>query len=337
MIARDSYVVDANWNITNWEYAYSPSENLRYKSWIQSNEQSRLGGRLLTRTTYADNLDTPIAKDSLTYDVYYPETNSSLEAYTVVLGFKSKLFYTFSSVISDNKYEYTYDKNGDLITSKFTDSGYDAKGRLVRTTQTDSRGRTITTLLSYHDIVPTLVTKAVTKVDGVVIQMDSCQYKLLTVPNHYVMSEIRQYVITDPIADVESLHPKRKITFDEYDSKGRLLQSTDERGTKTAYVWGYGGLYPIAAVEGISHSQLGLSSVYQGGLSAANESYLRSLYGVSATTWEHDPLVGVTKCTDPSGRIYTYSYDDHNRLAESALNGNTVLMQYLYHIISENQ
>lgn len=337
MIARDSYDVDANWNITNWEYAYSPSENLRYKSWIQSNEQSRLGGRLLTRTTYADNLDTPIAKDSLTYDVYYPETNSSLEAYTVVLGFKSKLFYTFSSVISDNKYEYTYDKNGDLITCKFTDSSYDAKGRLVRTDQIDSRGRTITTLLSYHDTVPTLVTKAVTKVDGVAIQMDSCQYRRLTDPDHYVMSEIRQYIITDPIADVESLHPKRKITFDQYDSKGRLLQSTDERGTKTAYVWGYGGLYPIAAVEGISHSQLGLSSVYQGGLSAANESYLRSLSGVSATTWEHDPLVGVTKCTDPSGRIYTYSYDDHNRLAESALNGNTVLMQYLYHIISENQ
>lgn len=337
MIARDSYDVDANWNIPNWEYAYSPSENLRYKSWIQSNEQSRLGGRLLTRTTYADNLDTPIAKDSLTYDVYYPETNSSLEAYTVVLGFKSKLFYTFSSVISDNKYEYTYDKNGDLITCKFTDSSYDAKGRLVRTDQIDSRGRTITTLLSYHDTIPTLVTKAVTKVDGVVIQMDSCKYRRLTDPDHYVMSEIRQYVITDPIADVESLHPKRQITFDHYDSKGRLLQSTDERGTKTAYVWGYGGLYPIAAVEGISHSQLGLSSVYQGGLSAANESYLRSLSGVSATTWEHDPLVGVTKCTDPSGRIYTYSYDDHNRLAESALNGNTVLMQYLYHIISENQ
>lgn len=336
MIARDSYDVDANWNITNWEYAYSPSENLRYKSWIQSNEQSRLGGRLLTRTTYADNLDTPIAKDSLTYDVYYPETNSSLEAYTVVLGFKSKLFYTFSSVISDNKYEYTYDKNGDLITCKFTDSSYDAKGRLVRTDQIDSRGRTITTLLSYHDTIPILVTKAVTKVDGVVIQIDSCQYKLLTVPNHYVMSEIRQYVITDPIADVESLHPKRKITFDQYDSKGRLLQSTDERGTKTAYVWGYGGLYPIAAVEGISHSQLGLSSVYQGGLSAANESYLRSLSGVSATTWEHDPLVGVTKCTDPSGRIYTYSYDDHNRLAESTMNGNTVLMQYLYNIVSQN-
>lgn len=337
MIARDSYDVGANWNITNWEYAYSTTENLRYQSWIQSNEQSRLGGRLLTRTTYADNLDTPIAKDSLTYDVYYPETNSSLEAYTVVLGFKSKLFYTFSSVISDNKYEYTYDKNGDLITCKLTDSSYDAKGRLVRTDQIDSRGRTITTLLSYHDIVPTLVTKAVTKVDGVVIQIDSCQYKLLTYPDHYVMSEIRQYVITDSIADVESLHPKRKITFDEYDSKGRLLQSTDERGTKTAYVWGYGGLYPIAAVEGISHSQLGLSSVYQGGLSAANESYLRSLSGVSATTWERDPLVGVTKCTDPSGRIYTYSYDDHNRLAESTLNGNTVLMQYLYHIISENQ
>ena len=350
MTARDSYDVGVNWTIPNWEYVYSPSENLRYQSWIQSNEQSRLGGRLLTRTTYADNLDTPIAKDSLTYDVYYPETNSSLEAYTVVLGFKSKLFYTFSSIISDNKYEYTYDKNGDLITCKFTDSSYDAKGRLVRTDQIDSRGRTITTLLSYHDTIPTLVTKAVTKVDGVVIQMDSCQYKLLTVPNHYVMSEIRQYVITDPIADVESLHPKRKITFDKYDSKGRLLQSTDERGVKTSYVWGYDGRYLIAAVEGVSYQELknnpnlinyselfGTNGrYYPSGIPSVVESKLRNLLGVLVTTWEHDPLVGVTKCTDPSGRIYTYSYDKSNRLAESTMNGNSVLMQYLYNIVSQN-
>lgn len=351
MTARDSYDVDVNWTIPNWEYVYSPSENLRYETWIQSNEQSRLGGRLLTRTTYADNLDTPIAKDSLTYDVYYPEINTSLEAYTVILGFPSKLFYTFSSVIPDDKYEYAYDRNGDLITSKFTDSSYDAKGRLVRTDQTDSRGRSITTMLSYHDTIPTLVTKAVTKVDGIVVQIDSCQYKPLDNPDHYVIAEMTQYVITDPAADIKSLQPKRKITFDEYDTRGRLLQSTDERGTKTTYIWGYDGRYLIAAIEGLSYQDLmnherleccpelfaTNEKYYSAGIPSTVESELRQLSGALITTWEHNPLVGVTKCTDPSGRTYTYSYDEHNRLAESTLNGNTVLMQYLYHIIFDKK
>ena len=353
MTARDSYDVGVNWTIPNWEYVYSPSENLRYATWIQSNEQSRLGGRLLTRTTYADNLDTPITKDSLTYDVYYPETNSSLETYTVVLGFKSKLFYTFSSVISDNKYEYTYDKNGDLITSKFTDSGYDAKGRLVRTTQTDSRGRTITTKLSYHESMPTLITDRVTSMDGNIIRAERYNYmrpNKLSTPNQYVPASMKLAIIDGEVPDTSGMAYKTKISFDKYDDKGRLLQSTDERGVKTSYVWGYDGRYLIAAVEGVSYQELknnpnlrnyselfGTNGrYYPSGIPSVVESKLRNLPGVLVTTWEHDPLVGVTKCTDPSGRIYTYSYDDHNRLAESTLNGNTVLMQYLYNIVSQN-
>lgn len=339
MIARDSYDVGANWNITNWEYAYSPTENLRYQSWIQSNEQSRLGGRLLTRTTYADNLDTPIAKDSLTYDVYYPETNSSLEAYTVVLGFKSKLFYTFSSVISDNKYEYTYDKNGDLITSKFTDSGYDAKGRLVRTTQTDSRGRTITTKLSYHESMPTLITDRVTSMDGNIIRAERYNYMCLnesSTPNQYVPASMELAIIDGEVPDTSGMAYKTKISFDKYDNKGRLLQTTDERGIKTSYVWGYGGLYPVAAVEGISHDTLGVISVYPGELPAGTEAYMRGLSGRLVTTWKHEPLIGVSEIADPSGRVHTYEYDCHNRLLKSYMNGNSILMEYLYNIVSEN-
>lgn len=339
MIARDSYDVGANWNITNWEYAYSSTENLRYQSWIQSNEQSRLGGRLLTRTTYADNLDTPIAKDSLTYDVYYPETNSSLEAYTVVLGFPSKLFYTFSSVISDDKYEYAYDKNGNLITSKFTDSGYDAKGRLVRTTQTDSRGRTITTKLSYHESMPTLITDRVTSMDGNIIRAERYNYMRLnesSTPNQYVPASMELAIIDGEVPDTSGMAYKTKISFDKYDDKGRLLQTTDERGIKTSYAWGYGGLYPVAAVEGISHDTLGVISVYPGELPAGTEAYMRGLSGRLVTTWKHEPLIGVSEITDPSGRVHTYEYDCHNRLLKSYMNGNSILMEYLYNIVSEN-
>ena len=337
--ARDSYVMGVSLNIPNWEYNYSPSENLRYVTWIQSNEQSRLGGRLLTRTTYADNLDTPIAKDSITYSVYYPEINSSLEARTVILGFPSKLFYTFSSVISDDKYEYTYDKNGNLITSKFTDSGYDAKGRLVRTTQTDSRGRTITTKLSYHESMPTLITDRVTSMDGNIIRAERYNYMCLnesSTPNQYVPASMELAIIDGEVPDTSGMAYKTKISFDKYDNKGRLLQTTDERGIKTSYAWGYGGLYPVAAVEGISHDTLGVISVYPGELPAGTEAYMRGLSGRLVTTWKHEPLIGVSEITDPSGRVHTYEYDCHNRLLKSYMNGNSILMEYLYNIVSEN-
>lgn len=337
--ARDNYDVGVGMDIHDWEYNISTLENHRHTPWVQSNEQSRIGGRLLTRTTYSDDMSKPIMKDSISYEIHYPDGVTSLEAYTVQMGFPSKLFYSFASVIQDSKSECAYDEEGRVISCKLSEKNYDSSGRFIGTTHTDSRGRTVETMLSYHNDIPTLVTKVVTKVDGVVVRADKYHYTHLggsRYPDLFVPSYMEQAVITSATTDDGALEYKPKITFDEYDSKGHLLQSTDERGTKTAYVWGYGGLYPIAAVEGISHTQLGLSSVYQGGLSAANESYLRSLSGVSATTWEHDPLVGVTKCTDPSGRIYTYSYDDHNRLAESALNGNTVLMQYIYNIVSQN-
>ena len=351
--ARDNYDVGVGLNIHDWEYNCNSYENMRHSSWIQSNEQSRMGGRLSTRTTYSDDLTKPIQKDSITYSLYYP-TTSSLTSYIVALGFPTKLFYSFASVIKNRSYEFTYDKNGDIISRVCSDLRYDTEGRFSGTHQVDSRGRNVKTELTYHNVVPALVTQSVTKVDDVIVKIERYNYIHLSAsgyPDLYVPSSMKRAILESETTNNDSWEYKIVMTFDEYDSKGRLLQSTDERGVKTSYVWGYDGRYLIAAVEGVSYQELknnpnlrnyselfGTNGrYYPSGIPSVVESKLRNLPGVLVTTWEHDPLVGVTKYTDQSGRIYTHSYDSHNRLAESTMHGNTVLMQYLYNIISENQ
>lgn len=110
------------------------------------------------------------------------------------------------------------------------------------------------------------------------------------------------------------------VTSYAYDRKGRILQRTDPSGRTTAYVWGYGGLYPVAEVVGATLAQVksvgGLSgietSALSGSLTSSQASSLRALG--EATTWEYSPLVGVTSETGPDGRKVSYAYNSTGKL-----------------------
>ncbi len=57
------------------------------------------------------------------------------------------------------------------------------------------------------------------------------------------------------------------------------------------------------------------------------------LYPVGAhmTTYTHDPLVGITSQTDPSGRTTTYEYDALGRLLRTRDEQGRILSQQQYH------
>ena len=107
-----------------------------------------------------------------------------------------------------------------------------------------------------------------------------------------------------------------------YDKTGRVVQKNDTAGHVTAYVWGYGGLYPVAEVIGASISQVktisglsGLSTApLSGALTSAQAAALRALSGAEATVWEYSPLVGLTKETTPDGRSTSYTYNASGKL-----------------------
>ncbi|GAB5476047.1 MAG: hypothetical protein Mars2KO_41460 [Maribacter sp.] len=97
-----------------------------------------------------------------------------------------------------------------------------------------------------------------------------------------------------------------RITYDDYDDEGNLLQQTLQDGTQNSFVWGYDQMYPIVKGENVSYTDL--LAAYQNG-----QDYT-SLTGAFITTYEYDPLVGLVKITDPAGRSSYFEYDENRRL-----------------------
>lgn len=130
---------------------------------------------------------------------------------------------------------------------------------------------------------------------------------------------------------------KQEILFDKYDSKGNILGITQKGSLKATYLWGYGSLFPVAKIEGMSYSEveqaIGISTIQQ--IANANvpsilQSYCDNIRtslssrDVLVTTYTYKPLVGVASITDPSGIVIYYEYDDHNRLKEIYIIENNV-------------
>ncbi len=107
------------------------------------------------------------------------------------------------------------------------------------------------------------------------------------------------------------------ITFSAYDIYGNLQEQTDKLGVPTSYIWGYGWLYPVARINNAGTDQHGISMPdTAGALSTTQDNLLRALPGTSVTTYEYEPLVGVSQIKDDSGRTISYGYDDYGRLSE---------------------
>ncbi|MDQ1097685.1 MULTISPECIES: hypothetical protein [Chryseobacterium] len=124
------------------------------------------------------------------------------------------------------------------------------------------------------------------------------------------------------------------ITYDKYDAKGNILQYTTNDGTPVSFIYGYSNNEVIAKVEGIKYDDLVAALSPDSIVSASNDdasdptkenllldalSNFRkddTLKGKLVTTYTHDPLIGVTSVTPPSGIREVYQYDDFGRLKE---------------------
>ncbi|WP_412468729.1 hypothetical protein [Pedobacter sp. KLB.chiD] len=124
------------------------------------------------------------------------------------------------------------------------------------------------------------------------------------------------------------------MTYDKYDTKGNLLQYTTDDGTPVSFIYGYNDTEVIAKVEGMKYDDLVAAVSPATIISASNDdasdptkenllldalSNFRkddTLKGKLVTTYTHDPLIGVTSVTPPSGIREVYQYDDFGRLKE---------------------
>ena len=122
-----------------------------------------------------------------------------------------------------------------------------------------------------------------------------------------------------------------------YNNKGRVIQKTDPAGISTVYIWGYGGLYPVAEVVGarlidVISNVSGLAGIVSFSLPGAlSDSQVGALQGLGDTTvWEYAPLVGLTKETTPDGRSTSYTYNASGKLHQILDDLGRKTAAYLY-------
>ncbi|SHG67095.1 hypothetical protein [Chryseobacterium vrystaatense] len=126
--------------------------------------------------------------------------------------------------------------------------------------------------------------------------------------------------------------PVTTSTFDVYDSKGNLVQSTGKNGIPSTTIWGYYQTMPIAVISGVSYSQVASLASVEAAIAASNADHdnpanepalLQALenlrkdpalkdYGVTASTY--DPLIGVTNSISGNGVKTVNVYDSVGRL-----------------------
>lgn len=127
-----------------------------------------------------------------------------------------------------------------------------------------------------------------------------------------------------------------EIEYTQVDSLSNITQFIGRDGVPVSVIWGYGGLYPIARITGITNSSLettyNIKMSYPSFLPWQIEEALRTA-GEKIDSWRWDPLRGVTRRTDASGRTISFMYDSAGRLILSTdENGRAISSQsYKYH------
>ncbi|CAD0002155.1 DUF5977 domain-containing protein [Flavobacterium salmonis] len=140
----------------------------------------------------------------------------------------------------------------------------------------------------------------------------------------------------------------KKITFNQYDDKGNILQYTPESGTPVSIIWGYNKTQPIAKIENGTYDQIAgyvsnlqtlsngdhdncvsnecTEQIFRNALNTLRSSFPQSM----VTTYTYNPLIGVTSVTDPKGNISYYEYDSFGRLKFVKDKDLNVLQKYCY-------
>ncbi|MBN4057920.1 hypothetical protein JYT34_00585 [Olleya sp. AH-315-K02] len=238
-------------------------------------------------------------------------------------------------VLSNTSISYS----GGVATTQTTGYTYDTSGNyLLRDTQTmNSKGETITSKLSYPEDFTGLPYTTMVSENRLtnVIQTESLNgsTSLFTQKSPYV--DLGVAILPTKIQTAKGTTLEDRILFERYDDDN-LVQVKQEGGTSTAYIWGYNKRYVVAKIVNTIYADIenltafGSGFTLTNGLSSTQKTALRGLSGAEVTTYDYDPMVGVTSITDPNGQTIYYEYDEFNRLEYIKDKNSKILSQNQY-------
>lgn len=165
-------------------------------------------------------------------------------------------------------------------------------------------------------------------------------------------------MITDYLYENEKLKELRQIkdshtdsilvySVKNYDTYNNPTSIVSHSGIITSYLWGCRGMYPLIEVVGVEYDALesSFSPSFLTMLKNTCEvsiSILRSIYDTLSQSvpqskihlYSYYPLVGLAAEIDSRGIVYSYEYDEYNRLSAKYIETDStrfILEKYTYH------
>ncbi|MDR1553099.1 MAG: hypothetical protein LBS69_06525 [Prevotellaceae bacterium] len=338
-LEKNHYLDDryGTWSVNNPNYTHTTLNNIVAP--VSSKQFIR--GRLLSTKVFSSKSSSiPLYSETNTYENTYTNSQTYIPHYYVrALGYMP----VYTGKYNAQSTTQTQHANG-VEVSKTNSCTYNSYGQVASQTTTDSKGITQTVEYRY-------VTDTTTNANGSRVIDLMAKHNVINLPlreevfviENGVKTRIggRRYTYFVPVSSKPAMIRLQQIDvydsetgswitdakYNVYDNCGNLLEMEDSNGLKTSYVYGYKGLYKIAEISNCSFSQVkgvsGLSNIQTNPLNenmtATTETALRNILQAEVTTFDYQPLVGLVKIKDSTGRSVSYLYNKHGKL-EKVLN-----------------
>lgn len=330
--------------LDNTDYIYPHGTGSYNYLLIPPNSMHGERGKLLSKEIFGAD-GNPVVKETSIYNTYK------------TLKYFPAAIYLIRAYSFHKRYVDNYDLTGTTKKQYFaneeisenTTYTYNSGGQVSTTTVIDSKGdRTVTKRMYVTDLSNTSGIYGQMLLSNRVNEpLEDSVYIIKAGTNTKQLVEWRKYNYYQPIASKRSLI--RLQSVDEYDltssswvrsaefthdTLGRTVQKIDRNGLYTSYIWGYGGLYPVAKIDNCSLHKIntvgGLTAPLESGLTSAQETALRSITDAEVTTFEYTPFVGLRQTTDASGKSTVYRYNATGKLKSVIDDSGSLQNKYFY-------
>jgi len=361
------------------EYCTSEINRLVYSApWMTSETHYKKNA-----TSYEKVLSTAYTYHQSTYQIYgtvytpvlFPTDGNSLGRFLEIHHCHgARRYFPFGSPVSYKDYKIIAGHNNLAFKEQKTYIGQDSIVETTSYTYDDERPYNITRKTSRNSTgdelaeeyyytnhtIPNLSVLNATQQSNI-SAMDQANYKtsviqqILRKNNAFLQSKLTGFTkVREGLFAPQTIFIKQGDgTFESrteygYNELGNLTYVAKDATTKVAYLWSYGGKYPVAEFKNATYGEvqtaannigLNLSTLLNSqspNMSSVNQ--LRgNLGGAFVTTFTYQPLIGVTNITNPDMKVTYYNYDTLNRLKEVYIyedGAKKILEAYKYNFVN---